>query len=325
MSASPNYALRNKRVWVAGHRGLVGSALVRRLAEENCEIIIAPREKYDLRKRDHVDRVLREARPDAIFLAAARVGGIYANNTMPADFIYDNLAIELNIIEAARATGVGKLMLLGSSCIYPRLASQPIKESELLTGPLENTNEWYAVAKIAGIKLMQAFRRQHGCDFISVMPTNLYGPGDRFDIMTSHVIPALIVKAHEAKNRNSRSMSVWGSGKPLREFLYVDDAADGMVFLMKHYSGEQIVNLGTGRDISVAAVAALVADVVGFHGSLIFDTSKPDGTPRKLLDVSRAAALGWRARTSLKAGLEQTYQWYLENRQSRGDRALALA
>lgn len=325
MSASPHYALRNKRVWVAGHRGLVGSALVRRLAEENCEIIIAPREKFDLRRRDQVERVLEDAKPDAIFLAAARVGGIYANDTMPADFIYDNLAIELNVIEAARAAGVGKLMLLGSSCIYPRLAEQPIKESALLTGPLESTNEWYAIAKIAGIKLAQAFRRQNGCDFINVMPTNLYGPGDRFDALTSHVVPALIVKAHEAKTANSRSMSVWGSGKPLREFLYVDDAADGMVFLMKHYSGEQIVNLGTGRDISVAAVAALVADVVGFHGSLIFDTSKPDGTPRKLLDVSRMAALGWRARTPLKEGLERTYQWYLENRQSRGDRALALA
>jgi len=325
MSASPHYALRNKRVWVAGHRGLVGSALVRRLAEENCEIIIAPREKFDLRRRDQVERVLEEAKPDAIFLAAARVGGIYANNTMPADFIYDNLAIELNVIEAARAAGVGKLMLLGSSCIYPRLAEQPIKESALLTGPLESTNEWYAIAKIAGIKLAQAFRRQNGCDFISVMPTNLYGPGDRFDVLTSHVVPALIVKAHEAKTRDNRSMTVWGSGKPLREFLYVDDAADGMVFLMKHYSGEQIVNLGTGKDISIAAVAALVADVVGFYGSLIFDTSKPDGTPRKLLDVSRAAALGWRARTSLKEGLERTYQWYLENRQSRGDRALALA
>jgi GDP-L-fucose synthase len=325
MSASRHYALRNKRVWVAGHRGLVGSALVRRLAEENCEIIIAPRERFDLRRRDHVDRVLSEAKPDAIFLAAARVGGIYANDTMPADFIYDNLAIELNVIEAARRTGVGKLMLLGSSCIYPRLAEQPIKESALLSGPLESTNEWYAIAKIAGIKLAQAFRRQNGCDFISVMPTNLYGPGDRFDTLISHVVPALIVKAHEAKTTNSSTMSVWGSGKPHREFLFVDDAADGMVFLMKHYSGEQIVNLGTGKDISVASLATLIADVVGFHGALAFDTSKPDGTPRKLLDVSFATAIGWRARTSLKDGLTRTYQWYLENRQSRGDRAFALA
>lgn len=325
MSASRHYALRNKRVWVAGHRGLVGSALVRRLAEENCEIIIAPRERFDLRRRDHVDRVLAEAKPDAIFLAAARVGGIYANDTMPADFIYDNLAIELNVIEAARRTGVSKLMLLGSSCIYPRLAEQPIKESALLSGPLESTNEWYAIAKIAGIKLAQAFRRQNGCDFISVMPTNLYGPGDRFDTLISHVVPALIVKAHEAKTANSSTMSVWGSGKPHREFLFVDDAADGMVFLMKHYSGEQMVNLGTGKDISVASLATLIADVVGFHGALAFDTSKPDGTPRKLLDVSLAAAIGWRARTSLKDGLTRTYQWYLENRQSRGDRAFALA
>ena len=325
MSASRHYALRNKRVWVAGHRGLVGSALVRRLAEENCEIIIAPRERFDLRRRDHVDRVLTEAKPDAIFLAAARVGGIYANDTMPADFIYDNLAIELNVIEAARRTGVSKLMLLGSSCIYPRLAEQPIKESALLSGPLESTNEWYAIAKIAGIKLAQAFRRQNGCDFISVMPTNLYGPGDRFDTLISHVVPALIVKAHEAKTANSSTMSVWGSGKPHREFLFVDDAADGMVFLMKHYSGEQMVNLGTGKDISVASLATLIADVVGFHGALAFDTSKPDGTPRKLLDVSLAAAIGWRARTSLKDGLTRTYQWYLENRQSRGDRAFALA
>ena len=325
MPANPRYALRNKRVWVAGHRGLVGSALVRRLAEENCEIIIAPREKFDLRRRDHVDRVIEEAKPDTIFLAAAKVGGIYANDTMPADFIYDNLAIELNIIEAARKGGVSKLMLLGSSCIYPRLAEQPIKEQALLTGPLESTNEWYAIAKIAGIKLAQAFRRQSGCDFISVMPTNLYGPGDRFDTVVSHVVPALIVKAHEAKVRNSRSMSVWGSGKPLRELLYVDDAADGMIFLMKHYSGEEIVNLGTGKDISISALASLIADVVGFHGALNFDASKPDGTPRKLLDVSRASGLGWRARTSLKDGLMRTYQWYLENRQSRGDRALALA
>jgi GDP-L-fucose synthase len=323
MPVSSRYALRNKRIWVAGHRGLVGSALVRRLAEENCEIVIAPREKFDLRIREHVDRVLAEAKPDAIFLAAAKVGGIYANSSMPADFIHDNLAIELNVIDAARSTGVEKLMLLGSSCIYPRFAQQPISESALLTGPLESTNEWYAIAKIAGIKLAQAFRRQSGCDFISVMPTNLYGPGDRFDPLTSHVVPALIVKAHEAKTKNHRSMSVWGSGKPLREFLYVDDAAEGMVFLMKHYSDEQIVNLGTGNDIPVAVLAALVADAVGFQGTLTFDSSKPDGTPRKLLDVSRAAALGWRARTPLKEGLARTYQWYLENRHSDGERTLA--
>jgi GDP-L-fucose synthase len=278
-----------------------------------------------LRIREHVNRVLAEAKPDAIFLAAAKVGGIYANSSMPADFIHDNLAIELNVLEAARSTNVEKLMLLGSSCIYPRLAPQPIPENALLTGPLESTNEWYAIAKIAGIKLAQAFRQQNGCDFISVMPTNLYGPGDRFDSLTSHVVPALIVKAHDAKLMGSLAMTAWGSGKPLREFLYVDDAADGMVYLMKHYSEDEIVNLGTGKDISVAILAALVADVVGFHGTVAFDSSKPDGTPRKLLDVSRATALGWRARTPLKDGLAKTYQWFLENRQADGGRALARA
>jgi len=325
MSQSRNYALRNRRVWVAGHRGLVGSALVRRLAEEDCEVVTAPREQCDLRKREDVERYLGDSKPDAIFLAAAKVGGIHANNSFPADFIYDNLAIELNVIEAARRVGVDKLMLLGSSCIYPRLAPQPIPESALLTGPLESTNEWYAVAKIAGIKLAQAYRRQHGCDFISVMPTNLYGPGDQFNLLASHVVPALMAKAHQAKTSGALTMSVWGSGKPLREFLYADDAADGMVFLMKHYSDESIVNLGTGSDVSIAELARLIADVVGFRGSLVFDSSKPDGTPRKLLDCSRIAALGWHPSTSLEEGLVRTYEWYLENHAADGERVLALA
>ncbi|SRR5258706_7800301 len=325
MPASQRYELQNKRVWVAGHRGLVGSALVRRLARENCQVLTASRDEFDLRRREQVDRFFAAARPHAVFLAAAKVGGIQANNSQPADFIYDNLAIELNVIEAARSFGVEKLMLLGSSCIYPRLSPQPIPEGALLTGPLEATNEWYAIAKIAGIKLAQAYRRQHGCDFVSVMPTNLYGPHDRFDLVSSHVVPALIAKAHAAKIVRASVMSVWGSGKPMREFLHADDAADGMVFFMKHYSAEEIVNLGTGTDVSIADLARTVARIVGFDGSLVFDTSKPDGTPRKLLDVSKAAALGWSAQTSLNDGLSKTYQWYLEHQRADRERALAIA
>ena len=313
MGLSVCYALQNKRVWVAGHNGLVGSALVRRLESEDCEIVTAPRRAYDLRIRERVDSFLAETRPHAIFLAAAKVGGIHANERYPADFLHDNLAIELNVMDAARRTGVEKLMMLGSSCIYPRLAPQPIPESTLLTGPLEPTNEWYAVAKIAGIKLAQAYRRQFGCDFISAMPTNLYGPGDNFDLADSHVVPALIAKAHVAKLSGARSLTVWGSGKPMRELLYSDDAADGLVFLMRHYSGAEIVNLGTGSDISVADLAKLICRIVGFAGQLSFDDSKPNGTPRKLLDVSRMAAMGWCASTSLEEGLDHTYRWYVEH------------
>jgi GDP-L-fucose synthase len=308
------YALRGKRVWVAGHRGLVGSALVRRLEREECEIVTVPRERCDLRAPEQVDRWMREAHPHAVFLAAARVGGIQANASFPADFIYDNLMIEANVIDASRRHGVEKLAFLGSSCIYPRLAPQPIAESALLSGPLEPTNQWYAVAKIAGIKLCQAYRRQHGCDFISIMPTNLYGPGDNFDLLQSHVVPALMAKAHAAKLGRAKAIEVWGSGRPLRELLHVDDAADGMVFLMRHYSGEEHVNLGSGVETSIAELVAMICRVVGFAGGIEYDASKPDGTPRKIVDSARLRALGWQPRVTLEEGLAETYRWYLAHR-----------
>ena len=323
VSKGPSYALRNKRVWVAGDRGLVGSALVRRLQNEGCEILKAPRQSVDLRRPDQVERWMADAKPQAVFLAAARVGGIYANDTRPAEFIYDNLMIQSNVVEASRRVGVEKLMLLGSSCIYPRLAPQPIPESALLTGPLEPTNEWYAVAKIAGIKLGQAYRRQYGCDFISVMPTNLYGPGDNFDLLQSHVVPALLVKAHAAKLSHAPAIEVWGTGKVRREFLYVDDAADGMVYLMQNYSDSAIVNLGPGSDLSIVDLVTLICSVVGYQGEMKFDTSRPDGAPRKMVDTSFADSLGWKARTSLRNGLEQTYRWYLDNIAAGGNRAVA--
>lgn len=313
MPEAMKYALRNKRVWVAGHRGLVGSALVRRLGREDCEILTVGRDRCDLRRPDDVERWMRGARPQAIFLAAARVGGIYANDTRPADFIYDNLVIEANVIEAAYRHGVEKLMFLGSSCIYPRLAPQPIPEAALLTGALEPTNQWYAVAKIAGIKLCQAYRRQHGCDFISVMPTNLYGPGDNFDLLGSHVVPGLMAKSHAAKQEGARSLVVWGTGRPLRELLYIDDAADGMVFLMQQYSEEELINLGTGQEITTGALARLICRIVGFTGRIDFDPTKPDGTPRKLVDITRLQNLGWRAGTTLEDGLARTYRWYLDH------------
>jgi GDP-L-fucose synthase len=313
MSTNPSYTLRSKRVWVAGHRGLVGGALVRRLQGEGCEILTAPRDKVDLRAPDQVERWMAEARPQAVFVAAARVGGIYANDTRPAEFLYDNLIIQANVVEASRRLNVEKLMILGSSCIYPRLAPQPIPEDALLTGPLEPTNQWYAVAKIAGIKLAQAYRRQYGCDFISVMPTNLYGPGDNFDQTQSHVVPALMVKAHEAKRHHAPTLDIWGTGRAQREFLHVDDAADGMVFLMQTYSAEPHVNLGTGVEVSIADLAELICQITDFHGQLRFDPSKPDGAPRKVLDVSRINQLGWRARVPLRQGLEETYRWYVDN------------
>ena len=323
MSTNPSYTLRSKRVWVAGHRGLVGSALVRRLQSEGCEILTAPRDKVDLRAPDQIGRWMAEARPQAVFVAAARVGGIYANDTRPAEFIYDNLIIQANVVEAARRIDVEKLMILGSSCIYPRLAPQPIPEDALLTGPLEPTNQWYAVAKIAGIKLAQAYRRQYGCDFISVMPTNLYGPGDNFDLTQSHVVPALMVKAHEAKRQRAPFLDIWGTGRAQREFLHVDDAADGMVYLMKTYSDELHVNLGTGTEVSIADLAELICRVTDFRGQLRFDPSKPDGAPRKVLDVSRANQLGWRARVPLQQGLEETYRWYVDNVASKKRLAVA--
>ncbi len=320
---NPSYTLRNKRVWVAGHRGLVGSALVRRLQGEGCEIVTAPRDSVDLRRPEQLERWIRDVRPQAVFLAAARVGGIYANDTRPAEFIYDNLMIQANVVEASRRAEVEKLLLMGSSCIYPRLAPQPIPEGALLTGPLEPTNQWYAISKIAGIKLGQAYRRQYGCDFISVMPTNLYGPGDNFDLMQSHVVPALMVKAHEAKVARAPSIDVWGTGAVRREFLYVDDAADGMVFLMQHYSDEGIVNLGTGRDVPIIDLVGMVCRAVGYQGGIRFDTSRPDGTPRKVVDVSRINQLGWSARTPLAQGLTETYRWYLEHVASEHRRAVA--
>jgi GDP-L-fucose synthase len=311
------YPLKGKRVWVAGHKGMVGAGLVRRLAREGCEIIRAPRSEVDLRRQDEVERFMASARPQAVFLAAAKVGGILANDSRPADFIYDNLMIEANVIEAARRSRVEKLLFLGSSCIYPRLAPQPIREEALLSGPLEPTNEWYAVAKIAGIKLAQAYRRQYGCDFISAMPTNLYGPEDNFDLASSHVLPALIAKAHAAKQDRAEVMVVLGTGAPLREFLHVDDCADALVHLMQTCSEPGHVNVGSGVEISIADLAALVAEVVGFTGRLVFDPTRPDGTPRKLMDNTRLAALGWAPRIALREGIAATYAWYCERTSER--------
>jgi GDP-L-fucose synthase len=310
----PPYDLTGKRVWVAGHRGMVGAAVARRLASEPCEIVTAGRERLDLRRQREVEDWLAESRPHAIVLSAATVGGILANQSRQADFLHDNLAIEANVIEAAARVGVEKLLLLGSSCIYPREAAQPIREEALLTGPLEATNEWYAIAKIAGIKLCQAYRRQHGCDFIAAMPTNLYGPGDNFHPRESHVVPALLRRMQEAKEAGSREVTVWGTGRPRREFLYVEDCADALVHMLKYYSREMHLNVGTGEDLTIADLARLIAKVVGFEGEIAFDTSMPDGTPRKLLDVSRQAALGWRPRTTLEDGLRATRDWFLRNR-----------
>ena len=301
------------RVFVAGHRGLVGGAIARHLQTAGFEqVLTASRQELDLTEQAAVNAWFESERPAFVFLAAARVGGIQANSSYPADFIRDNLLIQNNVIDAAFRCGVRKLLFLGSSCIYPKQAPQPIREDALLTGPLEPTNEWYAVAKIAGIKLCQAYRRQYGFDAISLMPTNLYGPGDNFDLLTSHVLPALIRKFHEARVTQAPEVVVWGSGTPRREFLHVDDLADAAVFLMQNYSGEDIINVGVGEDISIAELAALVADVVGYHGTIVYDRSKPDGTPRKLLDVSRLHALGWRARIALRDGVTATYRWYVE-------------
>ena len=303
--------LTGKRVYVAGHKGMVGSAVVRRLGTENCEIITAGRDAVDLKRQSEVEAFMADTKPDAIVMAAARVGGILANDTYPADFLYDNLVIEANIIEAAFRTGVSKMLFLGSSCIYPKLAPQPIPEEALLTGPLEPTNEWYAIAKIAGIKLTQAYRRQHGCDFISAMPTNLYGPGDNFDLETSHVLPALIRKAHEARINGDNSIAVWGTGTPRREFLHVDDCADALVFLLKTYSGDEHVNVGSGEDISILDLAKLVCEVVGFTGEIVHDREKPDGTPRKLMSADKLRNMGWRPKVELKEGISSVYQWFL--------------
>jgi GDP-L-fucose synthase len=306
------FSLKGKRVWVAGHRGMVGSAVVRRLQAEDCEILTVERSSVDLRDQQATWTWMRSMRPEVVVVAAAKVGGILANHQRPAEFLCDNLFIESNIIQGAHDVGVEKLLFLGSSCIYPKFASQPISESELLTGSLEPTNEWYAVAKIAGIKLCQAFRRQFGRDFISAMPTNLYGPGDNFDLQSSHVLPALMRKVHEAVTTGAKEVVIWGSGTPRREFLYVDDCADGIVFLLRHYSGEEHVNLGTGQDVTIAELASHLGREIGFTGEFVFDRSKPDGTPRKLLDVRRLRDMGWTAATDLETGIRRTYEWYLE-------------
>ncbi len=290
---------------------MVGSAILRRLKAEQCSPLTSPRE-LDLREQDSVRRWFSESRPDVVILAAAKVGGIYANDTRPGEFIYDNLAIQTNVIEAARQSGVSKLLFLGSSCIYPRDAVQPMREDALLTGQLEATNEWYAIAKIAGLKLCQAYRRQYGCNFISAMPTNLYGPGDNFDLKTSHVLPALMRKAHESK-LNGHGLTIWGSGSPLREFLHVDDLADACVHLLHNYSGDSPINVGSGEEFSIKQLALEIAKAVGFEGQLEFDASKPDGTPRKLLDCSKLQEMGWSPSISLGDGIRDTYLWFLEN------------
>ena len=306
---------KNSKIYVAGHRGLVGSAIVRNLEERGFTNIIGKTHKeLDLTRQDEVEKFFETEKPEYVFLAAAKVGGIQANNTTPAEFIYDNLMIETNIINSAYKNKVKKLLFLGSSCIYPKFAEQPIKEEYLLTGELEPTNEAYAIAKITGIELCKFYRRQYGCDFISAMPTNLYGINDNFDLETSHVLPALIRKFHEAKINNAEEVVMWGTGKPLREFMYVDDLADALVHLMLNYSAEIHINMGTGKDLTIGELAEIVKEVVGYKGKIVNDLSKPDGTPRKLLDVSRLESTGWKYKTELKEGIEKVYEWYLENK-----------
>lgn len=306
------YELRGKRIWVAGHRGMVGSAVVRALSGSGAEILTVDRKNLDLRRQADVETWVQANRPHVVILAAAKVGGIVANSRHPADFLYDNLAIELAIIGAAARLGVEKLTFLGSTCVYPKFAAQPIAEEALLTGSLEPTNEWYAIAKIAGLKLVEAFRRQHGLNFISLMPTNLYGPNDNFDLENSHVLPALMRKAHEAKLSNAPALSVWGSGTPRREFLHVDDLADAIVFLTRIYDEPIHINVGSGTDVSIRKLAEMICQTVGYTGLLEFDSSRPDGTPLKLSDISRLKALGWQPSIDLEKGLAETYQWYLD-------------
>ena len=311
MASAAGYDLAGKRVYVAGHRGMVGSAIVRRLAREGCTVLTTDRARVDLRDQAAVRDWFAAERPQAVFLAAAKVGGILANDRYPADFLYDNLMIETNVIEAAHRTDVEKLLFLGSSCIYPKEAAQPIVETALLTGPLEPTNEWYAIAKIAGIKLAQAYRRQHGRDYISAMPTNLYGPGDNFDLQNSHVLPALIRKAHDAKVAGADAIPIWGTGTPRREFLHVDDLADACLFLMQRYSDEQHVNIGYGDDVTIRELTALVCDVVGFAGRIETDPTKPDGTMRKLMDSGRLHAMGWTPTIGLREGIAGVYAGFV--------------
>jgi GDP-L-fucose synthase len=314
--ASTPFDLKGRRVFVAGHKGMVGSALVRRLASEDIELLTVERREVDLCDQAAVFDWFEKTRPQVVFMAAAKVGGIAANNTLRAEFIYDNLVVAANVIHAAHLHGTAKLMFLGSSCIYPKLAPQPLREDYMLTGPLEPTNEPYAIAKIAGIKMVEAYRSQYGSDFISVMPTNLYGPRDNYHPEHSHVVAALIRRFHAAKVSGASEVVVWGTGTPRREFLYVDDLADACVFLMKNYSSDGLVNIGTGTDITIAEFARVVAAVVGYTGGISFDTSRPDGTPRKLLDVSRLSRLGWRARTSLEDGIRLAYRAYLSEQQA---------
>ena len=313
MPAELHYPLAGRRIWVAGHSGMVGSAIIRRLAGEGCQVLTAGRADCDLRRQSQVEAWIDRCRPDAIVLAAARVGGIHANDIYPADFIYENLIIEANVVEAAHQAGVGRLLLLGSSCIYPKAAPQPITEDALLTGPLEETNQWYAVAKIAGVKLVQAYRRQHGRDYISAMPTNLYGAGDNYDLVTSHVMGALIRKVHEAKTQGHATLAVWGSGRPRREFLHVDDAADALVHLLKTYSGEDPINVGSGSDVTIDELAATICRVIGFDGALVHDAGKPDGVSGKLMSVARLRAMGWTPRISLEDGIARAYADFLAN------------
>ena len=308
---------QDSKIYVAGHRGLVGSAIVRKLRSEGyTNIISRTRSELDLTRQEKVEEFFNDERPHYVFLAAAKVGGIFANNTYAADFIYTNLAIETNIIHAAYLFEVKKLLFLGSSCIYPRQCPQPMKEEYLLSGYLEPTNEPYAIAKIAGIKMCQAYNRQHGTHYISVMPTNLYGPGDNFDLETSHVLPALVRKFHEAKTKDYKEVVLWGTGSPRREFMHVDDLADASVYLMKGYDETDIINVGTGKDLAIRELAELIGRIVGFEGRLTYDPTKPDGMPQKLLDVSKLRGLGWQAKISLEAGIAETYEWYLKNIQS---------
>ncbi len=305
---------KHSKIFVAGHRGLVGSAIIRCLQKNGYSNLLLRRSKeVDLRNQNHVEALFLQEKPDYVILAAAKVGGILANDTYPAEFIYDNICIEMNVIHQSYLQGVKKLLFLGSSCIYPKFAKQPICEESLLTGILEPTNEPYAIAKIAGIKMCQSYNRQYATNFISAMPTNLYGPNDNFDLQTSHVLPALIYKFHHAKTIGSRQVQIWGTGSPKREFLHVDDLADACLFLMNMYDSGDIVNVGVGEDVSIKELALLIKEIVGFNGDLKFDSSKPDGTPRKLLNVNRIHALGWKAKIDLKSGIEQTYRWFVDN------------
>jgi len=313
--STPIFSLEGRRIWVAGHRGMVGQALMRRLSAMPVTLVTADRRDVDLRRQAETEAWMAANRPEVVIIAAATVGGILANVSRPAEFLYDNLMIAGNVIESARRIGVVKLLNLGSACIYPRLAPQPIPERSLLTGPLEETNQWYALAKIAAIKLCDSYRLAHGCDFISAMPNNLYGPNDNFDPEGSHVLPALIRRLHEAKERDLAEVTVWGTGRPLREFLHVDDLADALLFLLRHFTGEGPVNIGSGQEVSISDLVRIVANIVGYKGNFVYDTSKPDGTPRKLVDVAKIAAMGWRPRVGLEAGIADTYRWFLANRQ----------